>query len=343
MYEWQDGGIEVSPFEEQAAPAERPADREPPAAADHRPEGRESEAGPEPVYQLKLAAPKGPLRCDQLLWHLEATVTNPSSFPMRLCLASAGGRSDFHVSDIRDADGFPLLFDLRCDLDEPETAAGAAKSWLIAPGTSVRVPLTFAGPPLAWYWQDPSRAAKVSIYGTVAPCPGSRERVWLGDMRGECPLRLVCPYREWAEGLVRPAGRWAVSIGARSGVDWAPVVTTPRSGLWLAFRFRHNAERRGDWGPDHLLTAEEAEALAACCRVVREGRALPGPAPRPAVLAALLAALEGEFHEFRLDLARYYSLGRPGVYRVRCALPGTDPPSLSNKLEVVVLGVPEQH
>jgi hypothetical protein len=117
-------------------------------------------------------------------------------------------------------------------------------------------------------------------------------------------------------------------------------VTTPRQGLWPRVRLvRAGKADPRDYSEAEilLLTGEQTAALAACFRIEREGRRLAGPAPRPAVVVACLERLPKDDYMLRIGLGRHFDLSRPGRYRVRCVLPGADPPSESNALDVTVL------
>ena len=288
---------------------------------------------------LEAKAVKRAFRCDEP-FELDVTFTNPSRFPITLPVSDC-----VHLTDLVGAHGFTLSGDWADSwpsgerfFDGPEADGYTGPRQTLPPGASLTIRVKLPAPPLSAYGQDPANARSAKLCYSMG---SSRKELpahhWQGHRYVATDIRLTCPYRRWAANLPRPNGQWAVSIGSRVSSNWRPLVAGPRQPIPIVV----GLEPRASQDTADLierLAGREASALAACFRVEREGRTIPGPKADGDALRKLLARLAGRAeHMCQLDLAGHFAFREPGTYRLRLVLPGPKAPSLSNVLELRVL------
>jgi len=285
--------------------------------------------------------------CDEPL-EFRITLTNPSQRPMTLLVGSGAWASVLYRLDLVDDGGLSVLEDEWCGpIDTPErleSAPQARETRRLAPGEWVERVLR-AHPRLSDFVQDPRtvRAAHVTYYPRDAYAV---EGAWQGSAFGRSPLRLTCRFGNWADDLGKPNRRWAVTIRSRYRIQEAWLVSAldrvrldmsvqrarPIDTLgWRGVCQRHVGGGVHDLGPD------DEKALAACFRVTRSGKAVPGPEPDPPRLDRLLGNLPFDTQSGifpGIHLSKYFDFSTPGVYRVRAVLPGEDGPAMSAVLHL---------
>jgi len=291
---------------------------------------------------------------------LEVTLTNPADVAMGLPMPRGRlAAAAFHVR-LFDGDGFPVLVGPWSGYDAVWWGQGNYEPPVrrVEPGGSVTVRLAVRFHPgrLA---QDPAsaRTLQVSYWSW-----GGGERAWDGAVGGRTPLRLRCPDRAWAADLRTPADGWAVAFRSADPVQSdgrGRMTLFPGHRLPVQVFFRRRGtpasklargsggDGRGGWGgaPDSPM----AQTLAACFRVSRNGRLLPGPEADVGPLRALLAEKAAEadgrpgrtpgwngYGQSVVDLAECFDFSAPGDYCVRFVLPGESEPSRSGILHVRV-------
>ena len=306
-----------------------------------------------PVLAVKPL--KAAFRCDEPL-RFEATLSNTSSFPMKLPIAP--GVTAFKAlfdMDLWDKNGFSLSQRVEC---AAEAWRDANASGILAPGqkasTTVQVDIQ-----LKHYVQDPSSAAtatlrfisclsddaraldpRTRITDTPGPARPSLKDAWVGSVEADIPIALTCPYPAWAADLSRPDGEWQVSLENRGGSNGQFTNPDPRNWVVLAVRFAlpQNGRRNVCFPWPTTLASRDERRLASCFVVERDGQKVPGPKRDEGNVRAWLNGLgrEATDHCFEVNLSQYFAFDRPGTYRVRLHLPGAKAPSLSQVLHLVI-------
>ena len=292
-----------------------------------------------PTLTVKPVKPA--FRCDESLL-FDVTLANRSALHMELPVGADTVAFNEHFrGSLWDAQGFPLLIDCSCKLHpfEPGDWAQAEATRRLAPGRTVagRVRLDIL---LSDYAQDPANADTLRL----AYKPFVREKkvhgpVWTGVSTVNVPIRVTCPYAKWAATLSRHNGELLVTLGNGECTKRERLVALPATGVPVAFAVERPTRDVARYTLDEPAELEPdlERCAAACFRVERNGRRLPGPRAEDAAARrfAERAAARGQF-PLAVDLARYYAFDTAGTYRVRLVLPGARRPSLSNILEVVV-------
>jgi|GEM_PF-4071441 len=158
-------------------------------------------------------------------------------------------------------------------------------------------------------------------------------------IQARCAIHITCP-DAWAENLIKPCKAFAVSLEARRYVQ-------PLPGIPLRLMFMRPAypevkkESHGE-SLDFNMPDEVKKAIASCLRVEHDGKVLAGAPPESEPIMKWSAARSPwpSKQGIEFNIADYWPIDAPGVYRVRFVLPDKDGDALSN---VVQFTVPEKN
>jgi hypothetical protein len=195
------------------------------------------------------------------------------------------------------------------------------------------------------FQQDPERA-RVAVLRYLSRTRGDKDKdteFWGGPLQTSCAIRLTCPYPRWAENLRKPSKTCAVYL--MPTFSNAQVVL-PKQGIRLGIGLMRPVDPElvgeHDSGVDLMTPAEVKKALASCLHIEHDGKALAGAQPDSERVRAWLATQRPmeSMQGAELNVAEYWKVDAPGVYRVRFVLPDKDGDARSN---VVQFTVPEKN
>jgi hypothetical protein len=299
-----------------------------------------------PTITAKPTRPSFP--CDGPI-ELDLVLTNESPMPMTLEMPPGdNGAGALFSADLWDRQGVRILagYEWAVNLQaQPGRREPEPVRRTLPPGASLPAKVSFLLP-LSHCAQDPANARTLSLIlragGAQEEAPGS-PRLWRGLKRADVPIRVTCPYAEWASTLAQPSGPWLALIGNRSPFYGAHIVSCVDGPVPMSIGLAADGLGAGRlWaflGYDELPGTEIEALLAPWFRVTRDGVALPGPQADRETAAARLEKLRPR-HDWivhTLDLAKHFPFDRPGTYRVRLVLPAGGGDSLSNVLTVRIL------
>ena len=256
---------------------------------------------------------------------LEVTLTNRTSGPMTLAMDRGRAvRSRFGLS-LYDARGRSVLENWRLftreDLVAGDASEGLRGTVRLAPGDSVRRVVRFPLPP-AQFVMPPGRTRTCRLTYTS----GRREKAWFGWQCAECPLRLRCADRAWAETLGQPTDDLAVTLSAYATRGPARRTVGTPGGVWVnAILSRPEPlgmARSRAWSSSSFavpkITPAEWGTLAACLEVRLGDRVLVCPDAAPDGLTRLLDRIPAsEGRPIRLEhwnLAEAVNFAEPGLF-----------------------------
>jgi len=269
---------------------------------------------------------------------LRITLTNPGRLPMTLPIGAGPEAAGRYVLLLYDAYGHRVVRDWRCRRGPEDRAAGHREPpAMVTLGQDESVARTLRlWPTTADFRQDPRRVRTARLAFTETF--GGDD--WGGEVAARFLIRFRCRFDRWARDLQEPNRCWAVAV-EHDLIDrrLRRTVGSARD-LRLSVHLYRPARPRYSTIWTEVLQPEERRAVAACFRIERHGQALPGPAPTPAVLRALLERLDpakGHWALEPVNLAEFFDLSEPGNYRLRVILPGPSGPSRSGVVDVRIV------
>ncbi|MEA3366570.1 MAG: hypothetical protein U9R68_00485 [Planctomycetota bacterium] len=286
---------------------------------------------------MEVEPPADAFPCDGPVT-LRITFTNPGRLPMTLPLGPGPEAAGRFVLELFDWHGHRVVRDWRCRRAGERDRSGERprhEKVTLRPDESVTRTLRML-PATAAFRQDPRRVRAARLVFKEGFGGGD----WGGEAATRFPIRFRCRFDRWARDLQAPSRCWAVTMKYDwSGTRLRRTVGSARD-LRLSVHLFRPARPRYTTVWREALTPGEQRALAACFRIERGGKVLPGPSPEPEVVRAILARLDPARAHWALEpvnLAEFFDLSVPGDYRVRAVLPGPAGPTRSHVVDVRIV------
>jgi hypothetical protein len=281
-----------------------------------------------PVLSVKTAEKS--YRCDQDMF-FDVTLTNRSRIPMKIPFGKKLALGSHFDLSLVGKHGFYAVIQAYGGYDKgSEYFPDEEKSILASldPGKSAEGRIRFRIP-LDRYFQDPENIRHAELRYSPRKSGALQPHQWSGHTSIRLPIEVDCPYRDWAETLMRPNSAAAVALEA-------PGVGSPDRPLRVTVNV--NRCKAGETHGGYLIPFQGEKGkkilaeLARCFEISRDGKVLQASAGDRELLLEFIESQPS--FTIEVDLSEVFDFSKPGEYSLRFHLPGSDGFSVSQQVRV---------